>query len=261
MDIKICVFDIDDTLCQHGQLWPANGRALRQLHQRGYPLALATGRSLPMLPPDIAALVREGLICATVCANGQHNTLRGQTISALPLPLAELEALIALCRRFGLIYQLAGAEKVGLSAYLPRFDHVASVFPCFSVNPDFHKQAEIYQFSVHLPDGDFNAEEFSRELAQLKFTYVPWHSPGADLIPQRTSKLDGLRTVVEALGYGLENVMAFGDGLNDLQLIAGVGLGVAMGNGAEELKRVARYVTLPLVEDGISHALNHFQLL
>ena len=260
MNIKICVFDIDDTLCQHGELWPGNERALRQLHGKGYTLALATGRSLPMLPPDIAKLVHEGIISATVCANGQHNNLHGKTISALPLPRAELEALIALCRRFGLIYQLAGAEKVGLSEYLPRFDHVASVFPCFAVNPDFYKQAEIFQFSVHVPE-NFNPEEFSRELDKLHFSYVAWHGPGADLIPQRTSKLDGVRTIAEALGHSLANVMAFGDGLNDLQLIAGVGLGVAMGNGKEELKRVARYVTLPLVEDGISHALNHFQLL
>ena len=212
------------------------------------------------LPFCAAILTTIGIISATVCANGQHNNLRGQTISALPLPRAELEALIALCRRFGLIYQLAGAEKVGLSEYLPRFDHVASVFPCFTINPNFHREAEIYQFSVHVPL-DFDPGPLEAELDRLNFHYVSWHGPGADLIPHRTSKLDGVRTIAEALGHSLANVMAFGDGLNDLQLIAGVGLGVAMGNGKEELKRVARYVTLPLVEDGISHALNHFQLL
>lgn len=258
--LKLCFFDIDDTLCIKGELWPDNGAALRELHAAGLTLGIATGRSLPMVPPDIGQLLREGILTATVCANGQHNCLDGRELSALALPPAELEALIGLCHKYGLIYQLAGRELVALSEYLPRYDAVASVFPCFTINPNFHREAEIYQFSVHVPL-DFDPGPLEAELDRLNFHYVSWHGPGADLIPWRTSKLDGVRTVATALGYGLENVMAFGDGLNDVQLLQGVGLGVAMGNGRDEVKALADYVTLPLDAGGIRAALRHFQLI
>ena len=52
--------------------------------------------------------------------------------------------------------------------------------------------------------------------------------------------------------------MAFGDGGNDIQMLSHVGLGVAMGNARDEVKKYAKYVTSDVDNDGISRALDKF---
>ena len=55
--------------------------------------------------------------------------------------------------------------------------------------------------------------------------------------------------------------MAFGDGENDITMLKCVGIGVAMGNGKEELKKEADYVTADIDDDGIEKALIHFGVI
>ncbi|MEN2899423.1 putative bifunctional phosphatase/peptidyl-prolyl cis-trans isomerase [Mannheimia haemolytica] len=55
--------------------------------------------------------------------------------------------------------------------------------------------------------------------------------------------------------------MAFGDGINDLEMLPTVGVGVAMGNGVPELKAVADFITKPLEEDGILYALETLEVI
>ena len=63
--------------------------------------------------------------------------------------------------------------------------------------------------------------------------------------------------------YGLtkEEIIAFGDGENDLEMLAFAGVGVAMGNADEEVKEVADYVTTEIDDDGIWNACKHFKLI
>jgi Cof subfamily protein (haloacid dehalogenase superfamily) len=71
------------------------------------------------------------------------------------------------------------------------------------------------------------------------------------------------RAVVMLAGlYGIkrEEVMAIGDSLNDLSMIEYAGLGVAMGNAAEEVKQKADFITASNDEDGVSKAINKFIL-
>jgi HAD superfamily hydrolase (TIGR01484 family) len=69
------------------------------------------------------------------------------------------------------------------------------------------------------------------------------------------TKARGVRRICEQIGIEMEAVMAVGDGLNDLDLIEGAGLGVAMGNAAEELKRAADFVTESNEDDGVVLAI------
>jgi hypothetical protein len=60
------------------------------------------------------------------------------------------------------------------------------------------------------------------------------------------------------MGISLRNVIAFGDGSNDLPLFRAAGFGVAMGNARAELKEIADYVTLDVEESGLAAAFNKF---
>ncbi len=55
--------------------------------------------------------------------------------------------------------------------------------------------------------------------------------------------------------------MAFGDGGNDITMLQHVGIGVAMGNAEDEVKRVADHVTSSVDDDGVMNALRHFGVL
>ncbi len=82
-----------------------------------------------------------------------------------------------------------------------------------------------------------------------------------DLISHGQSKIKGIERVGDIFDFDLDEVMAFGDSENDMEMLTGVGIGVAMGNGQDELKSIADYTTDSNNRDGISKALAHHGLI
>ena len=67
--------------------------------------------------------------------------------------------------------------------------------------------------------------------------------------------------LLEKLGIDFSEIMFFGDGDNDIELMEAAKIGVSMGNGTENLKKVSDYVTDHIEEDGIYNALTKFGLI
>ena len=59
----------------------------------------------------------------------------------------------------------------------------------------------------------------------------------------------------------MDEIMSFGDGANDVQLVKNCGIGVAMGNGCDEVKEAADFVTKRIEDDGVEFALRHFGVI
>lgn len=78
-----------------------------------------------------------------------------------------------------------------------------------------------------------------------------------EAMPKGINKAEGLRRTCELLQISPDEVMAFGDAENDLEMIEFAGHGVAMGNACDALKEIADEVTLGNNEDGIAHTLEH----
>ena len=91
--------------------------------------------------------------------------------------------------------------------------------------------------------------------------FVFSHHDVLEILPAGTSKGGGVAWVLNKLGIKSEELMAFGDGDNDIEMLALAGIGVAMGNGTSGTKSASNYVTLTNDEDGIVDALYHFGLL
>lgn len=261
MSTEIIFFDIDDTLCRLGRLTENNLRALQALSaQNTVKLAIATGRSIAMLPPDIRRLFDSGMIEVLVSANGQYNMIGSEIISHYPLDQAAAAELAAVCRRFGLVYQQLSEHHIAWSEPLPHYEQTKAVFPGCVIDPDYYSRHSIYQFSVFLPEQDEDPD-IVRTFEDLGFHFARWHKGGADLLPAQGSKARGIADICAALGINPAHTMAFGDGLNDIEMLQYVGIGVAMGNAWEALKAVADYVTATLEDDGIEQALRHFSVL
>lgn len=87
-------------------------------------------------------------------------------------------------------------------------------------------------------------------LYRSKDTYI-------EIAPRKISKATGLEVLLNArFDFGLEEVIAFGDNYNDIDLLQKVGWGVAVANARPEVKAVANEVTLHHKEDGVAETLS-----
>lgn len=76
-----------------------------------------------------------------------------------------------------------------------------------------------------------------------------------EIVPEGIDKAHGLDILLQKIGMHREELIAFGDGYNDIPMLQFAGLGVAMGNAAEEIKKAADMVTLSNNDDGVVNVL------
>ena len=78
------------------------------------------------------------------------------------------------------------------------------------------------------------------------------------MLNTNVNKGSAVQKVAEHLKITPEKIMCIGDQGNDLAMLKYAGLGVAMGNAPEEVKKVAKFVTLSNEEHGVAVAINKF---
>lgn len=261
MTTELIFFDIDDTLCRMGELDEDNHDALRELHHAGIKLAIATGRSPVIIPRAISQLIDEGLIDALVSINGQYNLAHGKAVSQYPLTLAQAQAAIDVCKRYRLVYKMDSPTHMAWSQDAPHYRMITQRFPDnIDINADYYKNQTIHQFSVLLTETE-ETQAIDDAFADIGFHVTRWQRDGADILPQAASKARGIADICRHFGIAVDNTMAFGDGLNDIEMLQFVGIGVAMGDGWQPLKDIADHVTGTIEENGIRKALKHFAIL
>ena len=111
------------------------------------------------------------------------------------------------------------------------------------------------------PADMIKAEE---DLAELLGSYMDVFRSAPfflELVPQGIDKAQSLRRLLAKVNLTPEDMIAFGDGYNDLSMLRLAGMGVAMANAAPEVRAEADYITLSNEEDGVAAALEHFSCL
>jgi len=101
-----------------------------------------------------------------------------------------------------------------------------------------------------------------KDSLSFSWTRTPAY-PGVDFInvlAPDVSKGKALEALTSFLGIPLTEVMAVGDGTNDISLLSSAGLAIAMGDAPDELKAVADYVTLDVDHNGLAEAIKKFLL-
>ena len=78
-----------------------------------------------------------------------------------------------------------------------------------------------------------------------------------EVISPLADKGRALGMLCQELGTSLDRCIAMGDSENDLEMLAAVGMPVAMGNATDEVKRLAHYITASNAEDGVAQAIYH----
>lgn len=254
---KIVFFDIDGTLFDHDKKLPAlTKKAVERLKENGVFVAIATGRA-----PFMFDALREELdIDSFVSFNGQYVVFENEVIYKNPLPTDNIKKLInfSLQKEHPLVLMNEHTMKATVSYHDHIEDSIGSLkIPHPDEDRDFYKGREIFQSLLFFEDN--NDEEYQTNFPGFRF--IRWHQYSTDVLPAGGSKAEGIKIMIERLGFEMKDVYAFGDGLNDIEMLQTVGTGVAMGNSSEEVKKAADITTTSVDNDGIWNGLKQLELI
>ena len=256
--IKIIFFDIDDTLrnSKTGFVPSTIPRVFQQLREKGILTGIATGRGIFGVVPEIQELKPDFF----VTLNGAYiEDKKGNVIYSNKIAKDKVEEYIAWTNEVGIDYGLVGSHAAKLSRRTEMISQaIDPIYPNLDVDPDFYQKEDIYQMWTFEDQGDDLT--LPKSLAST-LRMVRWHEHSSDVMPISGSKAAGVAKVVDQLGLKPENVMVFGDGLNDLELFDYAGISVAMGISHDKIKEKADYITKTLEEDGIFDALEGFGMV
>ncbi|WP_079709261.1 Cof-type HAD-IIB family hydrolase [Paraliobacillus ryukyuensis] len=255
---SIIFFDIDGTLLDHDKKLPQNTKkAVQQLQADGHTVAIATGRA----PFMFESLRNELNINTYVSYNGQYVVANGEVVYKNPLDLNALLELtkVGLENNHPIVYM----DHEDMKANVPHHDYISESIASLQIDqfpthdPYYYQDREILQSLFFCSEG----EEVYYQNNFPAFNFVRWHPLSVDVLPKGGSKAKGIEQAMTALGIAKVNQYAFGDGLNDLEMLSTVTHSVAMGNAKAEVKEVAKYVTKSVDEDGILYGLKMVGLL
>ena len=217
---------------------------------------IATGRGIFGVVPEIKALKPDFF----VTLNGAYiEDKKGNVIYSNKIAKDKVEEYITWTKEVGIDYGLVGSQAAKLSRRTEMISQaIDPIYPDLEVDPDFYQKEDIYQMWTFEEQGD---DLVLPDTLASTLRMVRWHEHSSDVVPISGSKAAGVAKVVDQLGLKPENVMVFGDGLNDLELFDYAGISVAMGVSHEKIKEKADYITKTLEEDGIFDALEGFGMV
>ena len=255
---KIIFFDIDDTLSRNGIIAEHNKATLEQLAGTDIKLVISTGRSKAILPADILALLEADVLDAIICMNGQYSFDKSGRISHYPLSAEQTDKIVRLCQQSDLIHKFDSATHIAWSGENDRLREFNAVTPNSIVDPEYYKSNTVYQCSVFFNNQQEKMQDV--DFAQYDLKLVHWHQIGADILPADASKARGIKDVCKYYAVDASECMAFGDGMNDLEMFDLVGYAVAMGDAKQELIARADFVTGTIEERGIQSVLDRLHV-
>ena len=256
--IKVIFFDIDDTLrnSKTGFIPSTIPTVFQQLRDRGILTGIATGRGIFGVVPEIKALKPDFF----VTLNGAYiEDKKGNVLYSHKIARDKVEEYIAWTKEVGIDYGLVGSHEAKLSRRTEMISQaIDPIYPDLEVDPDFYQKEDIYQMWTFEDQGD---DLTLPESLASTLRMVRWHEHSSDVVSISGSKAAGVAKVVDQLGLKPENVMVFGDGLNDSELFDYAGISVAMGISHDKIKEKADYITKTLEENGIFDALEGFGMV
>ena len=256
---KIFFFDIDNTLLDHqtNAIPPSALQAVADLKEAGHVVVIATGRGYG----HAVEFIEQVKPAYAITQNGARILKGEEVVLKHPLPQEGLTEIFALIESMGFYYGVNDGLRGHVSAEV---DWVTtpmdSVEISFESDLNFYRTHEIFQGWLFFPEALDNEvlPELKRRFPQ--FDYVRWHPTALDILPSGINKMTGCDWVLSDTGIDVAHAYAFGDGLNDLEMLQGVGTGIAMGNAHPRLKEVADRIAEAIHHDGLAKMVAQLQM-
>lgn len=258
MNKHLIVLDLDGTLLtQDQQILPYTKNVLMEAQSQGHHVMIATGRPFRASLPYYQQL---GLKTPIVNFNGAlvHNpTDTSWEPMHSPISMSVVHDVVESTQKIQ--YENLIAEVKDDVYFHKHNDELRNIF--YMGNPtvkignlkmNLHEDPTsllIHATHEHIPVIRQHLQDVHAELVEHR----NWgaYFPIVEIVRQGINKAVGISKVAHEIGIPTERIIAFGDEDNDLEMIDYAGIGVAMGNGIDELKSIANEITLSHEEDGI----------
>lgn len=273
-DIRIIALDLDGTLLNSNkELTERNYRALEAAAACGIEIVPTTGRFYDAMPQVIRDLP---FVNYAITINGAQvaHVRTGDVLYRAEIPWQQAVEIMSVLDTLPVVYDCFMDNAAFMTAaFKERIDECTD-------DPHYRKMVrelrqsvpELKAFITERGQDVQKSQFFTMDMAlrQRMLNELPRRFPGiittaallhnVEINHERANKGAAVLALAEHLGCGAENVMAFGDGLNDLSMIRAAGTGVVMANAFDEVKRYADYITDDCDHDGVAAAIEKFCL-
>jgi len=267
--------DVDGTYAHRGEVPPAHASAVRAVRAAGHAVLLCTGRPTSMLPERILAAGFDGIVASA----GGYVEVGGEVLTDLrfPAPLAARALAVLLAHDVAFVLEAPDALH-GPPGLDRRLAHLLAglLLPEPSGTPQGPRDlldgltmsddlagtsfAKITCFDSPVPVTALRAE-IGGPLSVLPSSIPGMGAAAGELYLEGVHKAVGMRVAARRLGVAIEDVVAFGDGLNDLEMLAEAGIGVAIEGADPRLIAVADRLAAGPEQAGLVDAFGELGLL
>ena len=269
MKYKLIAMDLDGTLNNSQKhITDVTKAALMQAQQQGIRLALASARPSPGLfkERDILHLQDFGGILMSYNGGRIVDAATGITLFETAMDIGQTRQVLRQLEQLPVTPILDDGKQFYVTdaqGYKISYECQNNNMACTEVEnlSDFLFFSPIKILMSVLPEQLKQVQQQIAAFLPENLTVVQTAAFYLEVIPKTINKGQGIRDICRTLGISPAEVMSFGDAANDIPMILEAGMGVAMGNAAEEVKAAANYVTATNDEDGIAAALQHFEVI
>lgn len=268
LQYKMIVLDLDGTLVDSKKkISQRNKEALQKAMQKGVKVVLASGRPVKGVMPKAEELELEKNNGCIVAFNGGRiiDVTTGECLFEADLPDGYLKKVYELSRECNIgLMTYEGNDKlitVDDNEYIQleiRVNHLERVVPKDIVEYVTFPVAK-YLLAGEPKDVE-KAEPIFKEALGKELNVFRSDPFFLEILPAGIDKAYGLQKLIDVLGIKREEVIACGDGYNDITMLEFAGLGVAMENAMEQTKAAADYITLSNDDDGVAAVVEKFIL-
>ena len=271
MDYKLICIDMDGTLLNDKKtISERNIRAIKLAYEKGVRIAVCTGRIFTSAEFFSDLL---GVKSPVIAANGAYIRIRDSEIEVYKATIGydNCKKLLSVFRKYDIyphyytnnviftentIYsssfyaeanKLLSKDKQIKVVLVKDWDEIfkkyeTEIFKGIGINKDIEK---IYKAKIELRDMN-------------EFEVVSSHFNNFEVTNKGVSKGNAVKVLVDYYGIDSKQVICIGDSENDLSMIKIAGLGVAMGNADDVVKKASQYITDTNNNDGVAKAIEKF---
>ena len=269
MTYKLLAFDMDDTiLTSDKKITSATVAKLDELSRRGVYVTVSTGRGIAELSDykkDLQAVRYGILISGGIIYDFQnaqslatHPVNENLILKLIDTGLDEGAMIHLLTLGSSITSQqyISQMEKFHMGIYQNMFERICTRCDDFKgyVRDNPGKVLKVNLYHTSIESRDRTVERMKNYDLNLVFA----EGTSLEASPKNISKGSGLRELCEILKISVDECVAIGDGFNDLEILQTAGVGVAMGNARDEIKKIANYVTDDNNHDGVVKAIEKF---
>lgn len=251
--IKAIFFDIDGTLVSFKThtIPQSTIDAVSEVRKKGIKVFIATGRPVPFIN-NLGTLEYDGIMAVN---GASFTTADGNVVFEKFVDKDDAERML----RYANDQDMAVAFATSDAAYVinpnDKFD---AVFELLNLSRPAELGTEGLEGKKVMQVIAFFDEKEEKNILNNVLTNCNthrWHPDFADCICKGINKATGIDDVIKHYGIDISEVMAFGDGGNDVEMLRHAGVGVAMGNASNEVKKYAKVVTESVDNDGVARIL------